>query len=109
MRLDRANRSLLVFAGIALLFAATVLCGAVGGVLLPMSLSRMAHGGLAALWSDRASLLAPLVLIVLTAVGLGLGARARSAFEERLQSPEIGHVGPVHRSSHDRCRDRSEA
>ncbi len=76
MRLDRANRSFLVFAGVALLIAATVLCGALGGVLLPLSLARMSHGGLAGLWSDRGSLLAPLVLFVLIAVGMGLGGRA---------------------------------
>jgi Zn-dependent protease with chaperone function len=76
MRLDRANRSFLVFAGVALLFAVTVLCGALGGVLLPLSLARISHGGLTGLWSDRGSLLAPLVLFVWIAVGLGLGGRA---------------------------------
>jgi hypothetical protein len=63
MRLDRANRSFLVFVSVALLFSATILCGAVGGVLAPLSLARMFHGGLADLWNDRASL-APLVLFV---------------------------------------------
>ncbi len=62
MRLDRANRSFLVFVGVALLFGATVLCGAIGGVLVPLSLARVSHGGLLGLWNDRASLLAPLVL-----------------------------------------------
>ncbi len=76
MRLDQANRSFLVFAGVALLFGATVLCGAVGGVLVPLSLARISHGGLTGLWSDRGSLLAPLALFALIAVGLGLGARA---------------------------------
>jgi beta-lactamase regulating signal transducer with metallopeptidase domain len=77
MRLDQANRSFLVFACAALLFVATLLCGALGGVLVPLSLARISHGGLTGLWTDRASLLlAPLVLFVLIAVGLGLGARA---------------------------------
>ncbi len=76
MSLDRANRSFLVFAGIALLFAATVLCGVLGGVLVPLSLARISRDGLTGLWSDRGSLLAPLVFFVLIAVGLGLGARA---------------------------------
>lgn len=76
MRLDRANRSFLVFVSVALLFAATVLCGALGGVLMPLSLARISRGGLTSLWSDRGSLLVPLMLFVLIAVGLGLGARA---------------------------------
>lgn len=76
MRLDQANRSFLVFASVALLFAATVLCGALGGVLLPLSLTRISNGGLADLWGERGSLLASLVFFVLIAVSLGLGARA---------------------------------
>jgi Zn-dependent protease with chaperone function len=91
MRLDRANRSFLVFVGVALLFAATVLCGVVGGVLLPLSLARVSHGGLAGLWSDRGSLLAPLVLFVLIAVGVGLGGRAlvRQAVASRVLSHRL--------------------
>ncbi len=49
-------------------------------------------------WIDRRLDLPPRIAEVL----------ARSAFQERLQSPKIGHVGLVHRSSHDRRRDRSE-
>ena len=92
MRLDRANRSFLVFAGIALLFGATVLCGAVGGVLVPLSLARISHGGLLELWSDRGSLLAPIVLFVLVSVGLGLGARAlvHQAVASRVLSRRVG-------------------
>jgi Zn-dependent protease with chaperone function len=91
MRLDQANRSFLVFAVVALLFATTVLCGAVGGVLVPLSLARMSHGGLLELWSDRGSLLAPLVLFVLIAVCLGLGARAlvRQALASRVLSRRV--------------------
>jgi len=76
MRLDQANRSFLVFVGVALLFGATVLCGVVGGVLVPLAVARMSHGGFAGLRNDPASLLAPLVLFVLIAVGVGLGTRA---------------------------------
>jgi Zn-dependent protease with chaperone function len=76
MRLDRANRSFLALVGFASLFGATVLCGVLGGVLLPLSVARISHGGLAGLWSDRASLLVPLALFLLIAVGLGLGCRA---------------------------------
>jgi len=91
MRLDRANRSFLVFAGVALLFVATVLCGALGGVLVPLSLARISHGGLAGLWVERGSLLAPLVLFVLIAVGMGLGARAlvRQALASRVLSRRV--------------------
>ncbi|MGA7704213.1 MAG: M56 family metallopeptidase [Solirubrobacteraceae bacterium] len=88
MRLDRANRSFLVLVGVALLFGVTVLCGAIGGVLVPLSLSRISHGGLLELRRDRGSLLAPFVFFVLIAVGLGLGARAlvRQALASRVLS-----------------------
>jgi Zn-dependent protease with chaperone function len=88
MRLDRANRSFLVFVGVALLFAATVLCGALGGVLVPLSLARISHGGLAGLWDERGSLLAPLMLFVLIAAGMALGVRAlmRQAVASRVLS-----------------------
>jgi Zn-dependent protease with chaperone function len=76
MRLDRANRSFLALVGVASLFGAIVLCGILGGVLLPMAVARFSHGGLAGLWDDRRELLAPAALLVLIAVGLGLGARA---------------------------------
>jgi Zn-dependent protease with chaperone function len=76
MRLDRANRSFLAFIGVALLFSATVLCGAIGGVLVPLGLARISHGGLLGLWNDRASLLAPLVLFASIAACLALGGRA---------------------------------
>jgi Zn-dependent protease with chaperone function len=91
MRLDQANRSFLAFISVALLFGATVLCGAIGGVLVPMSLARLSHGGLLGLWNDRASLLAPLVLFVLIGVGLGLGARAlvRQAIASRVLSHRV--------------------
>jgi Zn-dependent protease with chaperone function len=91
MRLDQANRSFLAFVGVALLFGATVLCGAIGGVLLPMSFAHISHGGVLELWRDRGSLLAPLVLFALMAVGLGLGARAlvRQALASRVLSRRV--------------------
>jgi Zn-dependent protease with chaperone function len=91
MRLDQANRSFLAFVSIALPFGATVICGVVGGVLVPLSLARMSHGGLIELWSDRTSLLAPLVLFVLIVVGLGLGTRAfvRQAIASRVLSRRV--------------------
>ncbi len=91
MSLDRANRSFLALVVVALLFGATVLCGAIGGVLVPLSLARLSHGGLLELWRDRGSLLAPLVLFVLIVVGLGLGARAliRQALASRALSLRV--------------------
>jgi Zn-dependent protease with chaperone function len=91
MRLDQANRSFLAFVSVALLFGATVLCGVLGGVLVPLSLARISHGGLAGLWSDRASLLVPVALFLSIAVGLGLGGRAlmRQAVASRVFSRRV--------------------
>jgi Zn-dependent protease with chaperone function len=91
MRLDQANRSFLAFVSVALLFGATVLCGVLGGVLVPLSLARISHGGLSGLWSDRASLLVPLALFLSIAVGLGLGGRAlmRQAVASRVLSRRV--------------------
>jgi Zn-dependent protease with chaperone function len=91
MRLDRANRSFLAFVGVALLFGTTVLCGAIGGVLVPLSLARLSHGGLLELWRDRGSLLTPLFLFALIALGLGLGAHAlaRQALASRVLSRRV--------------------
>lgn len=91
MRLDQANRSFLAFVGVTLLLGATVLCGVVSGVLVPLSLARVSHGGLARLRDDRASLLAPLVLFLLIAIGLGLGVRAliRQAIASRVLSRRV--------------------
>jgi len=91
MRLDQANRSFLAFVSVALLFGATVLCGVLGGVLVPLSLARISHGGLAGLWSDGASLLVPVALFLSIAVGLGLGGRAlmRQAVASRVLSRRV--------------------
>lgn len=72
MRLDRANRSFLASMLLALVLGAFVLCGALGGVLVPLVLVRASHGQLGGLPE-----LAPtLVFIILTVVGLGLGVRS---------------------------------
>jgi Zn-dependent protease with chaperone function len=76
MRLDSANRSFLVFMGLALLLGAYVLCGAVGGVLVPLVLTRVSREGLAGLLSDGASLPALLPLVLMVAVGLALAGRS---------------------------------
>jgi Zn-dependent protease with chaperone function len=97
MRLDQANRNFLVLVSVALLFAATVLCGAVGGVIVPLGVERISHGGLLGLWNDRASLLAPLALFVLIAVGLGLGGRAlvRQTVASRVLSRHVSALTGV--------------
>jgi Zn-dependent protease with chaperone function len=74
VRLDRANRSFLAFTGIALLLAALVLCGALGGVLMPLALARKSHGGLLGL--AGVSLLPVLLFVASIAAALGLGARS---------------------------------
>jgi Zn-dependent protease with chaperone function len=76
VRLDHANRSFIAFVAIALPFGATVVCGAIGGVLVPLSLARISQDGLGGLWHDRASFLALLVLVALFAIGVSLGGRA---------------------------------
>jgi Zn-dependent protease with chaperone function len=84
MRLDRANRDFLAFMGIALLFGAFVLCGALGGVLVPLILARVSQGG--AVRPHNGAAFGPaLVFVVLIAVGLGLGGRslARHAVASR--------------------------
>lgn len=73
MSLDSANRSFLAFMGLALLPGAYVLCGAVGGVLIPLLTARISHGGLSGLPSDSAS---SLPFVVLVAVGLALACRS---------------------------------
>jgi Zn-dependent protease with chaperone function len=72
MRLDSANRSFLAFTGVALLLGAYVLCGAVGGVLVPLLLARVSNGGLAGLLGDGGSLLPLLLFVVVVAGGVAL-------------------------------------
>jgi len=76
MRWDRANRSFLAIMAVALLLGAFVLCGAVGGVLVPLIVARVSHGGLFGLPHDDLSLLPVLLFVVLIAIGIGLGARS---------------------------------
>ncbi len=76
MRLDRANRSFLAIMGVALLLGAFLLCGAVGGVLAPLVVARVSHGGLGGLPHGDVSLLPVLTFGALIAVALGLGVRS---------------------------------
>jgi Zn-dependent protease with chaperone function len=74
MRLDRANRSFLAFMGIALLLGALLLCGALGGVLVPLILARVSRGE--RVGPPGVSLLPVFPFVALIAVGLGLGGRS---------------------------------
>jgi beta-lactamase regulating signal transducer with metallopeptidase domain len=72
--LDRANRSFLALFGIALALGALAVCGAIGGVLLPLALAGPSHRAL--LSPQGPSLLAAFQLVVLTATGVLLGVRS---------------------------------
>jgi Zn-dependent protease with chaperone function len=74
MRLDRANRSFLVFMGITLPLGALVLCGALGGVFVPLILARISRGELVG--PPGVPLLPALPFVALIAVGLGFGGRS---------------------------------
>src|SRR5271165_2581003 len=76
MRLDRANRSFLAFMAIALLLGAFLLCGALGGVLLPLILARIPNGRFLAAVHGDASFMPVLLFVASIAVGLGLGVRS---------------------------------
>jgi Zn-dependent protease with chaperone function len=76
MRLDSANRSFLALMSLALLLGMYVLCGAVGGVLVPLVMARVSHDGIAGLLDSGGSMLPVLLFIILVAVGLAFGARS---------------------------------
>jgi len=75
MRLDRANRCFLAAVTIALSLGALVLCGAVGGVLAPLVLARVARAPAGAT-PPGASLLA---FCGIVALGLARGGRSLAA------------------------------
>jgi len=66
MRPDRATRGFLVLLAVAVLVGAIVFCGALGGVLVPLLLSRLSGGGLGAL-ADTAVLPAFVLLSLVVA------------------------------------------
>ena len=72
MRPDRATRGFLTLMAVALLVGALVLCGALGGVLIPLLLSRLSDNGLGGL--ANTSILPGFVLLVLVTADVGLGA-----------------------------------
>jgi Zn-dependent protease with chaperone function len=73
--LDRANRSFLVIVAVALALGAFMLCGVVGGALLPLIAARISQGELIAL-SVRPSMLSALLILALVVTGLGRGGCA---------------------------------
>jgi Zn-dependent protease with chaperone function len=86
MRADRATRGFLALLTVGLSVGALVFCGALGGVLIPLLLSRL-PGGLDAL--AKASMLPALVVFVLVMAGVGLGARSLS--RQLLASRRLAH------------------
>ncbi|MGE5700862.1 MAG: M56 family metallopeptidase [Arthrospira platensis] len=74
MKPDRATRGFLTLVAVALLVGALVLCGALGGVLIPLLVSRVSDEGLDAF--ANTSMLPVLVLLALVVIGVGLGARS---------------------------------
>jgi Zn-dependent protease with chaperone function len=74
MRPDRATRSFLMLLAVAVLVGALVFCGVLGGVLMPLLLSRLSGEGLGAL--ANTSMLPVFVLLILVIAGVVLGARS---------------------------------
>lgn len=74
MRPDRATRDFLTLVAIAVLVGAIVFCGAVGGVLAPLLLSRVSGGGLGAV--ANTSMLPAFALLALVIAGVGLAAQS---------------------------------
>lgn len=74
MKPDRATRGFLTLSAVAVLVGALVFCGALGGVLIPLVLSRLSGNGLGALANP--SMLPVFVLLLLVMTGVGLGARS---------------------------------
>jgi beta-lactamase regulating signal transducer with metallopeptidase domain len=74
MRPDRATRDFLTLVAVAVLVGAIVFCGASGGVLVPLLLSRVSGGRLGVFAST--SMLPAFALLSLVVVGVGLGARS---------------------------------
>ncbi len=74
MRPDRATRGFLTLLAIAVLVGALVVCGAFGGVLMPLLLSRLSGDGLGAL--AITSMLPAFALLALVMAGVGLGGRS---------------------------------
>jgi len=106
MRRDSANLSFLAFMGIALSVGAYALCGAVGGVLVPLLLARASQDGLVGQLSNGASLLSLLPFFVLVTTVLGLAGR--SLVGQILASTRLAHrVHGLSRTLPDQLTERA--
>lgn len=76
MRLDSANRSFAALVICALLLGMYVFCGAVGCVLVPLLVTRVAHDGLTGITGGGDGLLPALLFVGLVAAGFALGIRS---------------------------------
>lgn len=74
MRPDRATRCFLTLVAVAVLVGAIALCGALGGVLMPLLLARVSGDGLRAL--ANMSVLPAFALLALVTIGVGSGGRS---------------------------------
>jgi Zn-dependent protease with chaperone function len=93
VRLDSANRSFAILVGGSLLLGMYLICGAVGGVLVPLIVSRASHHGLGAVIAGSHSLLPAVLFVALVCIGIALGVRslwrqvnASQRLAERVQS-----------------------
>lgn len=76
MRLDLANRSFLASMLLALALGAFVLCGALGGVLVPLVLAPASHGAFGRWPHDGAAVSSLLLFACLVVLSVGLAVRA---------------------------------
>lgn len=76
MSIDRANRSFLIVIAMSLMLAALLICGALGGVLVPLVLARAGHGRLFDPSRNDVSLLPAVLFCVLVVVSLARGFRS---------------------------------
>jgi Zn-dependent protease with chaperone function len=76
MRLDSANRSFAILVGSSLLLGMYLMCGAVGGVLVPLIISRASHAGLGGVVSGSHNLVPAVIFVALVTVGVVLGIRS---------------------------------
>ena len=76
MRLDSANRSFAALVISSLLLGVYVLCGALGCVLVPLIVSRVAHHGLSGLVEGEHNLLPAIAFVLLIGGGIAVGARS---------------------------------
>lgn len=76
MRLDSANRNFAILVGASLLLGMYLICGAVGGVLVPLIVSRASNHGLGGVISGSHNLVPAVIFVVLVGAGVILGIRS---------------------------------